>query len=166
MVCLGSLGRREAPWPAALTSGWAALCAQPQGGATDADNEALPAQPNRRGEASAEERLDTAPDLENRNRQDQPALPPLSSLRGVLFIVGGGQQREPVQKRKQPVGAGKAFFRSVQQTCFADRGSPSWKGINEWEGYLSFPLGNKVPVLTSASKTVRHLRSSAVVPNK
>lgn len=41
--------------------------------------------------------------------------------------------------RKQQVGSGKAFFRSVQQTCFADRSSPSWKRINEWEGCFSFP---------------------------
>lgn len=31
----------------------------------DADKEALPVQPNRRRKASAEERLDTAPNLEN-----------------------------------------------------------------------------------------------------
>lgn len=75
----------------------------------DADKKALPVQPDRSRKASAEERLDTVSDLES-NKESQgtpsppltPPSPPLnpaplqpSSLWVVLFIVGGGQQREP-----------------------------------------------------------------------
>lgn len=123
----------------------------------DADKEALPVQPNRHRKASAEERLDTVPKLKNtmgRVWGQTPPTPALCSLWVVLFIVRV-QQREPAclcRRRKQQVGSGKAFFRSVQQTCFADRSSQSWKGINEWKGYLSFPPGNKLPGSPGTSK--------------
>lgn len=68
MVCLGSLRQREVLGAAGVTS---SLLAGPHCALTlgeepkDADNEALPVQPNRRRKASAEERLDTIPALEN-----------------------------------------------------------------------------------------------------
>lgn len=78
LVCHGSLKQREVLGAAALTSGqcWLhcvlSLGEEPK----DADNEALPVQPNRRRKASAEERLDAAPDLENtRGGQTFPASP-------------------------------------------------------------------------------------------
>ena len=99
LVCLGSLRQREVLGAAAVTSGLLAgphcvltLGEEPK----DADNEALPVQPNRRRKASAEERLDTIPHLENTtgggvggNKPRPPS--PRSSLRVVLFIVGGEQ---------------------------------------------------------------------------
>lgn len=85
----------------------------------DADKEALPVQPDRRRKASAEERLDTVPDVES-SKEGQgttsPASPPSpqpSSLWVVLFIVGGGQQREPcllVQRTETASWVWKAFF--------------------------------------------------------
>lgn len=94
-------------WAAALTSGHLARlhCVRSLGEETeDADKKALPVQPDRHRKASAEERLDTVPDLES-NKEGQgttsrllPFSPPYSfpsSLWVVLFIVGGGQQRKP-----------------------------------------------------------------------
>lgn len=98
LVCLGSLRQREVLGAAAVTSG---LLAGPHCALTlgeepkDADNEALPVQPNRRRKASAEERLDTIPDLENTmagvGGGGQTSPHPRSSLWVVLFIVGGEQ---------------------------------------------------------------------------
>ena len=66
----------------------------------DADNEVLPVQPNRHRKASAAERLDTLPDLHN--VENTPSPPLQSSWRVVLFIVGGGQQREPGRLVQKP----------------------------------------------------------------
>lgn len=52
--------------PCALAAWRRGYCVLSLGEETeDADKEALPVQPNRRRKASAEERLDTAPNLEN-----------------------------------------------------------------------------------------------------
>lgn len=72
----------------------------------------------------------------------------------MLEKDSGGSPACLRRRRKQQVGSGKTFFKAVPQTCFAYRSSPSWKGINEREKYLSFPPGNKVPVFPGASKTL------------
>lgn len=138
----------------------------------DADKEALPVQPNRRRKASAEERLDTVPELENtmgRVWGQTPPTPALCSLWVVLFIVRV-QQREPAclcRRRKQQVGSGKAFFRSVQQTCFADRSSQSWKGLMSGKGIFLFPQETSCQdLLAHPRRFVKHLRSSTAAQNR
>lgn len=79
----------------------------------DADKEALPVQPDRRRKASAEERLDTVPDVESSKEGQGTTSPQPSSLWVVLFIVGGGQQREPcllVQRTETASWVWKGLF--------------------------------------------------------
>lgn len=159
--------------PAALISGCLAgmHCVLSLGEETEgADKEALPVEPDKRRKASAEERLDTVLDFENTTGEGSGTnTPSPPALCGWYCLLLEGNNRGSLDRLcrrwKQQVGSGKAFFRSVQQTCFADRSSPSWKRINEWEGCLSFPQ----KVFPGASKTlcpVKHLRPGAVVKNK
>lgn len=83
---------------------------QPGEETEDADKEALPVQPSRRGKAAAG-RLDTAPDSEE--EEGRGTSTPLALCGWYCLLSEEDSAGEPgllVQKRKQQVGSGRAFF--------------------------------------------------------
>lgn len=95
----------------------------------DADKEALPVQPDRSRKASAEERLDTVPDLEsNKESQGTPSPPstppPPTPARPTQLFMGGivycwrrtteGALPACAEDGNSKLGLEGPFFRSVQ----------------------------------------------------